>query len=122
MVTSGNAFNPDGFFTVARQLTSDSVGEANLRTAVGRAYYSVFLVARNRLGVGDKTNVHAKVIARLKAVDRTAGDQLDRLRDLRELADYELRPQPIDVDWLHNWGKALSLRSSLSSKLPTIVP
>lgn len=42
-------FDPVGFLQVARDLNANATNEAEWRTAVGRAYYALFIMARDRL-------------------------------------------------------------------------
>jgi hypothetical protein len=112
-------FNPLDFLGVGRELAA-SHEEAKLRTAVGRAYYSVFLGARDKAGVRGRRDVHAQVIraVRRRSGFRAAGDKLDSLRRLRIVADYELLPQrPSDRDWHANWQIAERLANDILSKL-----
>ena len=90
-------FDPGDFLTLAKSLVAgDSPTQAQLRTAVSRAYYATHLVTRERLaetaklaasGTGED---HLNVIAVLKSMGGGLGDQLDRLRILRNRADYNL--------------------------------
>lgn len=111
--------DPLDFLTVGRQLAA-SREEARLRTAVGRAYYSVFLVARDKAGVRGRRDVHAQVVrtVRRRSGFRAAGDKLDSLRRLRTVADYELLPQkPGDRNWPANWQIAERLANDILYKL-----
>jgi hypothetical protein len=103
-------FNPSLFLEVARTL--DPAGgpstEAAVRSSCGRAYYSAFLVARERLRVAGFTppteGVHQWVIQRLKTARpdpdtlmlklRTLGERLGSLMRERKLADYDLVVAP----------------------------
>jgi len=86
-------FDPLAFLDVAHSLASD--GEAEMRTCVGRAYYGLFLRARDGLEaaglmrpLGDGRD-HGAVIVTLRRNKRgTAGNKLDKLRELRAKADY----------------------------------
>lgn len=91
-------FDPTGFLRIARSLVSrGDADEAELRTAVGRAYYGVFLVARERLtSTGEITPTwtsedHWAVITALRSRGGPFGDQLHRLRRERNRDDYDLR-------------------------------
>ena len=87
-------FNPLDFLTLAQTTVSDK--EAEIRTAISRAYYGLFLKARDHLsaagylvpsGSGDD---HGAVIFALRSHRRVlAGDRFHRLRDLRTIADYD---------------------------------
>jgi hypothetical protein len=62
-------FDPNRFLGLERELAGNSDDEARLRTAVGRAYYSVFLQARELRGIRERRRVHGLVIGRLGSVD-----------------------------------------------------
>ena len=107
-------FDPQGFFSLGQRLvTSNSSDEAELRTAVGRAYYACFLRARDQLFGIDARRLTASVRKRLNpkrkknlgsheiiilalsmnksvrpAVAKRLSDQLAELKDMRIQADY----------------------------------
>lgn len=112
-------FNPNEFLRLANVLAANVNDEASLRTAVGRAYYTVVLQARDRLGLrGHRRKIHGMVIGRLKAADRSAGDQLDKLETLRGEADYEMVVEdPLHRNWRSNWSLASSLATSILGRL-----
>ncbi len=119
-------FNPLGFFHVARRLASESPGEAEYRTAVGRAYYCAFLVAREHLRprlTGKQLRSHTEVIEALRRRDFGTGARLDTLHRLRLSADYQLVG---GLGRLPNWGQAWQradhLCSQILRKMVTIVP
>jgi len=81
--------------------------EAALRTAVGPAYYSVFLMARDRLGVTTTQGVHGEVIWALSRRNRRLADQMRYLLNLRIAADYQMTPENQgNQDWKSNWIRA----------------
>jgi uncharacterized protein (UPF0332 family) len=98
---------PRDFLDVADEL-SDGEGEAHWRSAVSRAYYAAFHVARRlliELGFVPPRSeqVHAYLCRRLNnsnhaEVTRSAR-RLERLRDLRNAADYDV-DLPFDDDSL----------------------
>ena len=98
-------FDPREFLRVAADLAQNNDDEASLRSAVNRAYYSVFLQARDKVGLrGNQRHIHGQVIGRLRSADRPAADQLDKLESLRGEADYELIVQdPLHRNWYSNW-------------------
>lgn len=105
-------FDPLAFLRVARELALPEGEEAKLRTAVGRTYYALFLIARERTGTRGRKNVHQRVInaLRRRRAYRSTADQLDALRRLRVVADYQLLPEnPADRDWTRNWSRAQAL-------------
>ena len=112
-------FDPADFLRVANELASEGHDEAFLRTAVGRAYYAVFLQAREFLGLrGQRRHIHNTVISRLKRTDFAAGTQLDKLETLRGQADYELLVEdPIHRDWHSNWNTASNYAQHILRRL-----
>jgi len=100
-------FDPAQFLRVAVSLAAQDMDEAALRTAVGRAYYSVFLVVRDKLGVTTTERVHGEVIRVLARRNRKATDQMRYLLNLRIAADYQLTPEGLgNQDWKNNWIRA----------------
>lgn len=103
-------FNPRAFVVLAQELASTTEEEVRLRTAVGRVYYGLFLVARVQLGVRARRDVQREVISAMKRRNRTLADQLDALRRLRVVADYQLTPEnSSDRNWKANWQRAQAL-------------
>lgn len=122
------AFDPLRFLDVASDLVSSNQSEPALRTGIGRVYYAIYLVARERLlakGIVTRKDVrkkspHGSVINGLKRLDSTAGQQLGSLFDLRVQADYHLQPSAGYRDWLSNWARASSLAQNLQPKIQRI--
>ena len=113
------AFDPGDFFTLAESLAAQDHSESRLRTAVGRVYYAAFLRARDQFHVTGRRRVHRNVITALKRFDRAAGDQLDKLEDLRGYADYETNiSDPLYSDWDDNWHKARAFAIHILGRLP----
>ena len=90
-------FDPQDFLYLAQKFTSASTAnEAELRTAISRAYYAVHLRAREMLiaaGQMQSTNSgadHKIVISELRNRGGSLGDQVDWLRVRRNRADYRL--------------------------------
>ena len=95
--TSSAFFDPEGFLEVARSLAhKTNPTEAELRTAVGRAYYGVFLQAREVLAAtGEITPTwtpddHPLVVGALRKRRGPSGNQLHKLRRARNQDDYHL--------------------------------
>lgn len=110
--------DPLAFLDLANQLTTGSPDETKLRTAIGRAYYAMFLIARDKTGIGDEENVHSKVIKAVRSLPSysTVADQIGTLRRLRSVADYQIIPQKVsDQDWMRNWAIVKAL-------IPRILP
>ncbi|MCL0066156.1 hypothetical protein M1N79_04700 [Dehalococcoidia bacterium] len=130
MITSTSPwFNPEEFFGFAGSIVRDSSAkEAALRSAISRAYYSVYLVARDRLFGMDETQLTANIRKRIseksqqrhrrrrwrelgthervifaiqdKTNNVTLSQQLDQLREARVNADYRM-----NQNCLSNLGK-----------------
>ena len=115
-------FNPRSFFGLAQKLLTSTPDEAECRTAITRAYYSCFLVARDQMFDIDQSRLTSgkrKRISRIASSKRTRqlgshdliiaavanhgtlkaarakrlSDQLSELRDMRVQADYFRNPQ-----------------------------
>lgn len=97
-------FDPMGFMRLADSLATDDADEATLRTAVGRLYYAVFLLARAKTGLEGQRQIHERVRIAISAHNRSLGSQLGTLGHLRNVADYEIYPIAAqDRDWRNNW-------------------
>lgn len=98
------SFNCRDFFEIANNLfqndlTNPQLDAARYRTAIGRAYYAAFLLARDYMTDfcninfdKDRTSLHSRVSKYLQTSSdskiRFAGVKLDRLRRTRSNADY----------------------------------
>jgi uncharacterized protein (UPF0332 family) len=114
------AFDPSEFVKLARRIASSVLQESELRTAVGRAYYGLFLVARDKMRVKKRRDVHSETIKRLRKVSgyRSTADELDELFELRKVADYELRPRKRKHrNWQRNWSRAEQLANRIHPRL-----
>ena len=112
-------FDPGQFFAVTETLASREQSEAALRTAVGRAYYSVFLRARRALNVLGSRNIHNRVISEVRRLDRPTGDSLGKLEELRIRADYDLDVEdPFFTDREANWRKARAFATYVLRRIP----
>ena len=95
------AYDPRQFLEIADRLIRDSryEKEGRIRTAIGRAYYAAFLVAKKRLqelGYSFRRihRLHKDVIDRLmKNKHYLIGSKLNTLLDYRVDADYKMRAQ-----------------------------
>lgn len=107
-------FDPEEWVEVA-ELCCDNVpgiaGEALLRTALNRAYYAALLSIRERIerehGVGavPRVRTHAAILQAVKSGGprfARINYVLQRLRTLREGADYVLRSEPLHWDIVHS--------------------
>lgn len=87
------SFDWKEYFTVAQELAKKDK-EGYFRSAISRAYYGAFCLARNKKGYKNYTgsDVHSKVIEAFKTEKdknlREIGAKLDMLRRQRNLADY----------------------------------
>lgn len=96
-MTTQSPFDPQDFLGLAAALSADTnARQAELRSAISRAYYGAFLLAKERLaqqrlmtpsGTGRD---HLTTISTLRSRNRRAGDELDKLRLNRNTADYQL--------------------------------
>ena len=105
------AFDPWDFFRLSQNLAADGPDESRHRTAIGRAYYACFLVARDQMfGLDGATlsgpvrrrvvghrraGSHEVVLEAIKSHPRLGpargkriSDQLGQLKDMRIQADY----------------------------------
>ena len=117
-------FDPLDFLDLARELGARTQDEASLRTAVGRAYYALFIIARDKLGFAMKRKaVHTLVTKELKRRRgyRSTADQLAALKRLRHTADYQMLPDnPSDRDWQNNWSRAEEIVNQILHKLQAL--
>jgi hypothetical protein len=103
---SNEPFAPEHFLNIAEQLAGDDANEAMFRTAVGRAYYAVFLLARARSGVIGQSAAHARVRTALSPASPRLASLLGTMANLRNVADYDLLPADQNLrDWRRNWGE-----------------
>jgi hypothetical protein len=109
-----NTFDPEEWVEVA-ELCCDQIpgieAEALLRTALNRAYYAALLSMRQRIervhGVGavPRVRTHAAILQAVKSGGTRFARihyLLQRLRTLREGADYVLRSEPLDWSTVHS--------------------
>lgn len=146
-MSSPQLFDPHDFFRFAAQTLSSTRGEAESRTAIGRAYYACYLIAVNRMFGVDGARMGKKVrkslvrrgglhevvkvaIGQNRAFSSgqqiTIRDMFAQLRDLRIQADYKTdtsgEPSKFFAqyrvgDWSGLAHAALALASQL---LPTL--
>ena len=102
----------EAIFQLAQELAAlagEAGDEIKLRSAVSRAYYAVFLLAREKTKVTGEHDVHAEVIRRVsRQYSLMTGDTLRKLRTRRNAADYEFPPSAELRDWKENWKFAES--------------
>ncbi|MGN7872626.1 hypothetical protein ACTJKJ_03530 [Roseateles sp. 22389] len=82
-------FDPDEFLEVAEHLVSRQ-SEGSMRSAASRAYYGVFILARELAVIGDKgSEVHLRTQHHYEqAGERLIAEGLEYLRRRRNVADY----------------------------------
>jgi uncharacterized protein (UPF0332 family) len=105
-------FDPFDFLDLAKELGVNN--EAKIRTAVGRAYYASFLIARNAFAIKEKTpQVHRMILSRLYIRNPVVANKLHYLRRQRNIAYYdtELVMGPDDAD------KAVKLAGVIMSEI-----
>ena len=116
-------FDPSPLRELADQIADlEGDEEMKLRAAVGRTYYAVFLVAREKTSVVARENIHSQVVYQVKRrLSQIVGGKLDNLKQLREAADYEYPPaDPSLQDWQANWRDARRLADQLLEKLANV--
>lgn len=119
-------FDPLEFLTVAQAVASGTPSEGAYRTSVGRAYYSLYLLAANRVGSPTRKEIrhkgsHLATVAKVRARDIRVGSQLDGLRKLRIEADYHLSPSdPRYASWSTNWRDANLIAQNILEPLRKI--
>ena len=101
----------EAIFQLAQELAAlagETGDEIKLRSAVSRAYYAVFLLAREKMRVVGEHDVHAEVQRRInRRYGSSIGDYLYQMRRRRVAADYEFPPSDPDIrDWKANWEYA----------------
>lgn len=113
-----STFDPSCFLAVAQELARSPAVEARLRTAVGRAYYALYLLARERLGEKAGKGERLKTMTALNKKDPALKQKLALLEKLRVAADYHLVPRaPYDGTWEENWSEASLLVEDITAKL-----
>jgi hypothetical protein len=112
------SFDPLAFLALAERLAESSHDESHLRTAVGRAYYALYLLARTKLGKKPGSGEKDNTMKALKKRDPSAESQLATLERLRVHADYLLEPvAPYDGTWDDNWSVTEKLVEEIRPKL-----
>jgi len=115
-----SSFDPYDFLRLAEDLArKPDPSQAELRAAVGRAYYAIFLQGRARLmargrmnatGTGDE---HRIVTRRLRQRSRALGATANALRTQRNRADYNLLARFVAADVRRTVENARRLYSRL---------
>jgi uncharacterized protein (UPF0332 family) len=102
------AFNPINFLALAEALADADADETKLRTAINRAYYAVFLLARARTGATEVEEGTHSAVRRLLTQRgyREVAQRLAKLYDYRVEADYDLSPATSEQNWTETWQEA----------------
>ena len=94
-------FDPNLFFAQAERLILAAVGEEDYRTAVGRIYYCCHVDARDSMfgddaanwrGPGRRPSHRAVILAAERALPPDSVERFERLKAMREKADYVRDP------------------------------
>lgn len=112
-------FDPEDFRRLAANMLRHKCGAAESRTAISRAYYAAFLLARMFLephfGFEKGAKAHEQVqraFANCSTIAlREIARKLDDLRDIRNEADYDLASEHVD-----SWNNA-RLEEAKSARL-----
>lgn len=134
-------FDPELFFSQAERLAQPGGGEEDYRTAVSRVYYACHLTARDRMFGVDAANwgqdgrpSHYAVISAAVAspVPRVDGERFNRLKLMREKADYVCDPAHPEIqelfseyhvqDWAELANEALVIARNLLPYLRQLEP
>lgn len=109
-------FRPAAFARLADRLSRE-LDEASHRSAMSRAYYATFLVTRDLLAIRDRTaDVHGRACQELKTIGlEDLADDLEELRRLRNVADYNTSIQFRQREALRGVRTAQNLLQELSS-------
>lgn len=114
-------FDPLDFLRLADALATDNANEASLRTAIGRAYYAVFLMARAKTGVPGRRQVHERVRTAISPVNGRLASLLGTISTYRDYADYELRPSSEKyANWKRNWEEVRRNATRVLEELETL--
>lgn len=115
-------FDPEDYWRLAKQIANDAdADECAYRAAIGRAYYAMFLIARENFNVKRTTGAHGEVRRMIRQKNSTLSDQFFALMQLREVADYELIPvEASNRDWCANWERASAIADRLIGRLKTM--
>ncbi len=116
-------FDPLDFLTCARITAQQQTEGALLRTAVSRAYYCVFHIARQYTGINRAyggNSIHWEILAARKAAQRGyIGQKIEELFRLRKGCRlHQLLPnRREDRDWELNWKRAESIAAEIIPEL-----
>lgn len=118
------SFGWEAFLTVAEKLVELQEGEAFYRSAISRAYYAVFHIAKEKIfsldpyeNISQDGKVHQEVIKfyKEKYGHLGIGYSLNMLRDQRNIADYANEKINYEKEARASIGSAKHILSRLSS-------
>jgi hypothetical protein len=114
-MTTPRRFDPMEFYNLGLSLAASPGDECALRTATGRIYYALFLIARDRTYPGRQNITHVDVANAVKRrAGRAIGDKYKAIQRLRKVADYELTPvSQTDSNWNTNWAQVWSTAANI---------
>lgn len=99
-----DTFEPLDFLRLADTLATPDANEAALRTAIGRAYYAMFLLARQKTSVQGRRSAHTRVREAISPTNQRLASLLGGMSEYRDVADYEPVPSnPQFRNWRRNW-------------------
>ena len=113
----------DRIFDLAKELASEGLAqndEVRIRSAISRAYYAVFLTARDRLNVATEIEAHTSVIRAVRSrYGILIGSRLYDLKVMRTFADYSFSSQIESADLYQMWELASQKATQLLNRLKT---
>jgi uncharacterized protein (UPF0332 family) len=95
------SFSWEDYITLAEHLNMGNPSEAQMRSAISRAYYGAFCLCRNQKGLSAdrRADIHHRIINLYKTSENktecSIGNFLDGLRGQRNEADYNGFYSPI---------------------------
>jgi uncharacterized protein (UPF0332 family) len=99
-LSTPNPFDPREFLRLAEELAKRGHDEAALRSAISRAYYAAYWVARRFLfGAGIRVQGHIEIWNAFRQLDEAAwktGENGSLLRRSRNSADYDERASNLE--------------------------
>jgi hypothetical protein len=112
------SFDPVRYLCLAVDLALSTEDEAKLRTAVGRAYYALHLLARENLAIRPSPKEHRIERNLLGKQDPGAAQKMNSLEGWRIVADYQLLPSdPTRHNWQENWAEVQDLVNDIRPRL-----
>lgn len=112
-------FDPIAFLELAEEIAAAKIDEAHYRAAIGRAYYALFLLYREKMHAYSRANSHQAVREAMQKHPelRAAASQLSSLHEMRKAADYDLVPDSKYKNWESNWKRSQEISKWLLLRL-----